>query len=119
LGLGFFRRHQVVFDFAGLKLYLQPGRRFFLPDQEDRSGLHLLRENQATIAYSVDEGSPAFNCGVRAGDIITSINGKEANSLTLNVIRHLLQSDDGDRVTLQIRRENCPLNFEFTLKPAI
>jgi hypothetical protein len=53
LGLGFFRRHQVVFDFANRKLYLQPGQQFSKPDQEDMSGLHLFtipRQRQSHIA---------------------------------------------------------------------
>jgi len=34
LGLGFFRRHRVIFDFANRKLYLRPGRQFFMPDRK-------------------------------------------------------------------------------------
>ena len=119
LGLGFFRRHQVVFDFANRRLYLQPGQQFSRPDKEDMSGLHLLRENQLTVVYSVDENSPAFNDGIKRGDVIILVNGQSASAMTTNDIRHILQSNKGDHVTLQIKRENNLLDFEFTLKKAI
>lgn len=119
LGLGFFRRHQVIFDFANRRLYLHPGRQFSKLDKEDMSGLHLLRENQLTVVYSVDENSPAFNGGIKPGDIIISVNDQSASSLTMKVIRRILQSQDGDKVTLRIRRGNDLLDFEFVLKKAI
>jgi predicted aspartyl protease len=119
LGLGFFRRHRVVFDFPNRKLYLQPGRQFSRPDEEDMSGLHLLRENQLTVVYSVDENSPASNAGIKPGDVVISVNGQNASSLTLNDIRCLLQSNDGDHVTLRIKRESASLSFKFILKKVI
>jgi PDZ domain/Aspartyl protease len=119
LGLGFFRRHNVTFDFANQMLYLEPGQQFSIPDQEDMSGLHLLRDGETTIVYSVDENSPAFADGIRAKDIIESVNGQNASSLTMKEIRCALQSHDGDKVTLQVRRGDDLLDFEFALKKAI
>lgn len=119
LGLGFFRRHQVIFDFAHRQLYLQPGKQFFGQDEEDMSGLHLVRENQLTTVYSVDENSPAFNRGIKPGDIITSLNGRSASEVNLNDIRRILESGDGDHVKLQIRRGANLLNFDITLKKTI
>jgi predicted aspartyl protease len=119
LGLGFFRRHNLTFDFANRMLYLEPGGEFSMPDKEDMSGLHLLRDGETTIVYSVDENGPAFADGIRANDIIESVNGLNASSLTMKVIRRALQSHDGDNVTLQVRRGNALLNFEFALKKII
>ena len=119
LGLGFFRRHQVIFDFANRRLYLHSGQQFSKPDKEDMSGLHLLRENQLTVVYSVDENSPAFNGGIKPGDVIISVNGQSASSLTMKDIRRILQSHDGDKVTLRVRRGDDLLDFEFVLKKAI
>ena len=116
LGLGFFRRHNVTFDFANRMLYLQRGQNFSTPDKEDMSGLHLLRDGEVTIVYSVDENSPAFARGIKAKDIIESVNGQKTSLLTINAIRLILQSRDGDKVTLQVRRGNDLLDFEFAFK---
>ena len=119
LGLGFFRSHYVTFDFANRVLYLEPGKDFSTPDKEDMSGLHLLREGEMIIVYSVDENSPAFADGIRPKDIIESVNGQSASSLTMKAIRRILQSHDGDKVTLRVRRGDDLLDFEFVLKKAI
>jgi len=83
------------------------------------SGLHLLRENQLTEICSVDGGSPAFKGGVRASDLITAINGRDAASLTLKEIRDLLQNNAGNRVDLEIERRNKQMQFEFALEKMI
>jgi predicted aspartyl protease len=119
LGLGFFRRHNVTFDFANQMLYLEPGQKFSMPDKEDMSGLHLLRDGETTIIYSVDENSPAYNCGIKANDVIESVNGQKTSLLTINAIRLILQSRDGDKVVLQIRRGDDLLDFKFVLKQII
>lgn len=90
-----------------------------MPDKEDMSGLHLLRDGETTIVYSVDENSPAFNCGIKANDIIESVNGQKASLLTMNAVRLILQSRDGDKVTLQVRRGDDLLDFEFALRKII
>ena len=119
IGLGFFKRHKVTFDFANLVLYIQPGQRFFMPDQEDMSGLHLLREGESTIVYSVDENSPAYNKGLRPNDIIEIVDGQKAASLTMRTIRRILRSHDGEEVDMQVKRGDNVLNIAFALKKEI
>jgi PDZ domain len=119
LGLNFFRRHKVTFDFANQKLYLQRGQQFAIADKEDMSGLHLLRRDDQTFVYSVDNNSPAFIVGVRANDVIVSVNRQSASSLTLYAIRHILQSRDGGAINLQINRGKDVLQVELILKSTI
>jgi hypothetical protein len=119
LGLGFFRRHTVVFDFPDQMLYLEPGQRYSFPDKEDMSGLHLLRQGETTIVYSVDENSPAAAQGIKPGDIIDAINGQPASSLTMRVIRRMFKSHDGDNVSLQTKRGDDASRVNLTLKQPI
>jgi predicted aspartyl protease len=119
LGLNFFRRHKVTFDFANQVLYLEPGQQFSTPDKEDMSGLHLLRDDAVTIVYSVDEKSPAFDCGIKPKDIIESVNGQKTSLLKIYAIRLILQSHEGDKVIVQVRRGDDLLDFKFALKKAI
>jgi len=119
IGLGFFKRHKVTFDFANQMLYLQPGQKFFTSDQEDMSGLHLLREGESTIVYSVDVTSPAYNKGIRPNDVVEIVDGQKASSLTMRDIRRILRSHDGEEVDLQIKRGDHVLDIAFALKKAI
>ena len=119
IGLGFFKRHKVTFDFANQMLYLQPGKRFLMPDQEDMSGLHLLREGESTVVYSVDENSPAYNHGIRPNDLIEIVDGQKASLLTMRAIRRILRAHDGEEVDMQVKRGNNVLNIAFALKKEI
>jgi len=119
VGLGFFRRHQVIFDFSDHRLYLAPGKKFSRLDTEDQSGLHLLRQGEATLVFSVDEESPAFKQGIRPKDEVVSINGHECSALTMKAIRAELQAGDGKTVNLQVKRGSEFLNFSFALKKVI
>ncbi|XP_065338346.1 microtubule-associated serine/threonine-protein kinase 3 isoform X7 [Cloeon dipterum] len=52
------------------------------------------------LVMAVDEGSPAFEAGLRPGDLITHINGEPVQGLYHTHVLHLLVSG-GDRVTLR------------------
>ena len=119
IGLGFFHRHQVIFDFARNRLFLQPGQYFSVPDVEDMSGLHLLRIGSNATIYSVDDDSPAASGDVRQDDIIERINNRAATDLSMKDIRQLLRTGDGDLVTLQLRRNDQPLTITLVLKKNI
>ena len=119
VGLGFFRRHNVIFDFPDRQLYLEPGKRFLRPDTEDESGLHLLRQGEATLVFSVDEESPAFGKGIRPKDEVVTINGQQCSTLTMKAIRAQLRAGEGKSVMLQVKRGPELLNFSFALKKAI
>ena len=119
IGLGFFRRHNVTFDFENRILYLEPSKNFATPDKEDMSGLHLIRQGAMTIVYSIDENSPAYDQGIKAKDIVEMVNGQNTSSMTMRAIRRVLKSNDGDKITMQVRRGENVLNFAFALKKTI
>jgi C-terminal processing protease CtpA/Prc len=83
------------------------------------SGLHIIRQGRDTVIYAVDEGSPAAQVKLAAGDVIESINGKDAGSLTLRDIRRALKSRDQERVTIGIRRGDGEDTYQFVLKSSL
>jgi hypothetical protein len=119
LGLRFFQRHNVTFDFAAGRLYLQPDRDFAMPDVEDMSGLHLLRYGQKIIVYSVNPHSPAAAQGIRASDVIEAVNHQPVTALKIETIRQMLRSGNGAQVALQIRRGDARLDVKIVLKKTI
>jgi predicted metalloprotease with PDZ domain len=119
LGLKFLRRHIVTFDFVDQTLFLRPSLLFTELESADMSGLHIIRQGQDTVIYAVDEGSPAAQVKLAAGDVIESINGKEARSLTLRDIRRALKSRDQERVTIGIRRDGGEDTYQFVLRSSL
>jgi len=116
LGLGFFRRHNVTFDYPHHRLYLCPRPDVSEPDQEDMSGLHLLRADGETRVYSVDDHSPADADGIRPDDVIAAVDGRSAAAMTMRDIRLRLQTRDGDKVALQVRRGESVFATVLVLK---
>jgi hypothetical protein len=101
LGLGFLLRFKVTFDFPGRRLYLAKSRHFDLPDRIDRSGLHVLREHGVTIVAVVDQGSPAEASGIRPGDVLTEVDGKNVGQLRMKPFRQLLAKSEAIPVTIR------------------
>lgn len=63
----------------------------------------------------VIRGLPAFNAGVRAGDIIIEVNGEDMTKLDLNEIVAKIRGPQNTKVTIGIRRDgtNAVLRFEM------
>jgi C-terminal processing protease CtpA/Prc len=116
LGLAFLSRFIVTIDFKNEILYLKRGAGFSRRDEIDMSGLHLLRIDGKTIVYSVDEGSPADQAGVKAKDVIAKVDGKTAGEIEMWDIRRLLKSGDGKLIRMTVKRGEKTFEVSFRLK---
>jgi membrane-associated protease RseP (regulator of RpoE activity) len=94
LGLGYWSRFIVTFDFPNRIVYLKRGSRFSERDRIGLSGLHLLRIDGRTVVHSVEDNSPAASVGIRANDQIIRIANKEANELSMFTIREMLRQEN-------------------------
>lgn len=61
------------------------------------------------------EDSPAYKLGIKAGDIITRINGKSAKGITINQAVKNITGPDGTSVTLTIRSPDGT-NKDYTIR---
>jgi hypothetical protein len=90
LGLGFWSRFVVTFDFPNRNMYLRKGKEYLRPDLRDLSGLHLLKRNGAVVIDSVDRVSPGASEGIQTGDVLVTLSNKRADETTLFEIRKVL-----------------------------
>ena len=70
-------------------------------------------------AYAIVElrpDSPAERVGMMIGDVILSINGKQAHQFSLQHIINLFYENDGKRIKLKVDREGNTLDFGFYLE---
>lgn len=65
---------------------------------------------------SLRPDSPAEKAGLMVGDVIISVNGKEAHKYNLEDLNGLFSSEEGKRIKMKVNRGNEELAFEFRLE---
>lgn len=78
-------------------------------------GLNIGVRNGKITVTSPIEGTSGYKQGVRTGDVITEIEGRTAEDLSLSDIRHLMRGEPGTAVELTIEREGEPEPIHFLL----
>src|SRR5207237_892827 len=80
------RRFTVIFDYPRKQLILEPNARFAEPYDFDMSGLMVTAHGDDLKTFRVHHvisPSPAYDSGLRVGDVITAIDGQPAADLSL------------------------------------
>jgi hypothetical protein len=91
VGSPILRRGRVIFDYARSRAIIEPGESFGSPDSVDASGLALSRAGGRTSPVFVDwvvPGSAADSAGVRPGDQILRVDGREPPGVTAQDVRN-------------------------------
>ncbi len=74
--------------------------------------------SQVVVEF-VDTRSPAFEAGVRQGDVLLEVNGKPAAEYDLEDLRSLLRSGDGQKINITFRHTDYIRQVTIILKRAI
>jgi serine protease Do len=74
-----------------------------------------LKNVQGAIVVSVESGSPADKAGIKANDIITSVNGQAVNS-DADFWGIITDMNVGDKVDVKFLRDGDEMEKDFTLK---
>jgi carboxyl-terminal processing protease len=73
-----------------------------------------VRNGQLTVTAPI-EGASGYKQGVRAGDILTEIAGRNTEELSLRDVRGLLRGEPGTTVEITVLREGAPDLLHFVL----
>ena len=119
LGMGFVSRQKLTFDFPNLKAYITKGNALARIDQNDMSGLHLLKKTGGVIVYSVDKGSPAVIAGLKKDDLLYQINGQHVSKISLWKVRQIFRSEAGKKIEVVFQRGKKYFKTSFVLKKLI
>jgi hypothetical protein len=68
--------------------------------------------------YEIDnirKGSESEKAGLLAGDVISSIDGKEVHRYSLNEVNSFLKAEKEKWITMEVTRKGMPLKFRFKL----
>jgi S1-C subfamily serine protease len=86
-------------------------------DTFDRSGMWLNGAKQGFKIVDVGKGTPADTAGLRAGDVITAVDGQPVSAIHLYDLRKRLRNDaPGTTVTITVTRDGAPQTAKLTLR---
>src|SRR5690606_20960461 len=78
-------------------------------------GLRLTEEEGWIKVLAPQEGTPAFRAGIRAGDVITHLDGASLHEIGLSEAIRRMRGPSGSKVAMTIRRDGVGEPFEVTL----
>jgi carboxyl-terminal processing protease len=111
----------------GMLWTLDPHSNFFTPseyqrllqDQESRFtgiGVSILRHRDGVYVQTPIEGTPAALAGLRFGDRITEVDGKDATEWTTQQVSKAVRGPEGEPVTIKVERAGSQAPLYFTIK---
>ena len=82
-------------------------------------GIEVTMENRLVKVVSPIDDTPAHRAGIKAGDLITHLDGKQVLGLTLSEAVESMRGPVGTDIVLTVRREGVDKPLEVTITRAI
>lgn len=114
VGNDFWERFDMMIDLSGRRLYLRPNARFGEPFESPVRGFSYTDRSRTLGCWVVNclyEGSNAEKAGLRKGDLITALNGRNVKEITLEERKTLF--DGMKKVCLTVWRDNGETEIAF------
>jgi carboxyl-terminal processing protease len=78
-------------------------------------GIEVETRNEQLIVLAPIDGSPADRAGIRSGDVVVSVDGRDPAAESLDKLVKRLRGAPGSRVKLGVRRQKAPDLLTFDL----
>lgn len=112
-------RFNVAFDYFSSNLYVRKSKNYHKGFEHDMSGMNIAAHGANLNRLKVNairENSPAFNAGIREGDLIESINGYSLESLKFSDFSSLLRNKPGKKIVVKYVRNGEVQKTSFKLE---
>ncbi|WP_240773404.1 aspartyl protease family protein [Pontibacter sp. SGAir0037] len=122
LGADILKRFTVIFDYPHKRIVFEPNNKYKSPFNYNLAGFEVSTPlpgiNIYYISHVVAE-SPASKLGIKVGDQLLSIDGKDCMELDINQLLEVLESRPGKKLKLKMRREHIPYHLDLVLQDKI
>lgn len=122
IGNDILSRFTIIIDYSRQLMYVKPNKNIKKKFKYDKSGLTLIVAGSyfnSFIVYDILENSPAYEAGIRKGDIIKNVNWFPSNLLSLGNINNKLEKRAGKKIRMKIKRKGKKLTYSFHLRDLI
>jgi Aspartyl protease/PDZ domain len=103
LGNGLLDRFKMTVDYSRRQIILEPSERLNIPTDFDLFEVELVQEGQQFKVKDVYQPGIAGAAGLKPGDILLALNGKETSNLNLVQIKRMFKWD-GREIVLLVKR---------------
>jgi predicted aspartyl protease len=119
VGGGLLKQYVVTFDYEHQKMYFAPGG-IAERDGYDRVGIWINRAPQGFQVMDVTATSPAAIAGLKAGDVIYSLDGKRATDFALPDVRRWFRTQKpGTVIHFGVLRAGKTIDLAVTLRDMV
>ena len=113
VGYGVLKQFNITFDYQQQQLFFEKNANYGRPDVADRSGMWLERTRRGFEVVDVVAGGPAEEAGLRAGDVIVTIDGRPTSAWLLPDARTRLKASEGTRIRVSIERNKREVELKL------
>jgi hypothetical protein len=120
IGNRILERFKVTFDYERRQVYLEPGKRYADRDQLTRTGVLLTKRSGQVGVESVLADSPAEHAGLRIGDQVLAVDGRDIAQWDLPELTQLFdEGEAGRKVEVRVLRGGQPKQLKIKLADVV
>lgn len=120
VGNGVMKQFNIVWNYPRQEIFFAKNKHYGERDVFDRAGFWVNLGKGAFEVIDVIAGAPADEAGLKAGDLVVSVNGKKAvNEVSLPDFRLLKKAPVGTTLILEVMRGAQHLTITVTLKDLV
>lgn len=118
-GLDAQRRFTITFDYPHSRIFLKPNSHFNVPFEFNMAGLVLRTLPDSSVeVIDVLPNSPGSKAGIKKGDLIVALNGRNTSSISY-IEREQLFTRNNQLIQISINRDGHIIDFKLTLRRII
>lgn len=118
LGGELLSRFTIIYNFPKQEIYFKKNSDFKKNFYYNLSGLNVKAKGAKLNVFEITgvrQDSPSDKAGLKEGDIISEINGLNANLLDLGSVLSILNRKPGKKIKLEVMRESKKIKTSFVL----